>query len=82
MIDLSDPERIVWREWPITTGLTFNGIGQVACKIYRENPRPPVMDAIMTSTYDYAEPGFILIDEVNAMNNNWFCETIRQQSVW
>ncbi|MDR2872910.1 MAG: ribonucleoside-diphosphate reductase, adenosylcobalamin-dependent, partial [Xanthomonadaceae bacterium] len=28
-------------------------------------------------TYDYAEPGFILIDKVNEMNNNWWCENIR-----
>src|SRR5690554_6463854 len=31
----------------------------------------------MSSTYDFAEPGFILIDKVNEMNNNWFCEDIR-----
>ena len=31
----------------------------------------------MASTYDYAEPGFILIDKVNEMNNNWFEENIR-----
>ena len=31
----------------------------------------------MSSTYDFAEPGFILIDEINDMNNNWFCENIR-----
>ena len=31
----------------------------------------------MTSTYDFAEPGFILIDRVNEMNNNWWCEDIR-----
>ena len=31
----------------------------------------------MASTYDFAEPGFILIDKVNEMNNNWFDESIR-----
>ena len=31
----------------------------------------------MSSTYDYAEPGFILIDKVNEMNNNWFDEVVR-----
>ena len=31
----------------------------------------------MSSTYDFAEPGFILIDQVNELNNNWFCEQIR-----
>ncbi len=76
-IDLGDPERIVWREWPITAGLIVNETGQVACKIYRKIRAQRLWDVIMASTYDYAEPGFILIDEVNAMNNNWFCENIR-----
>jgi ribonucleoside-diphosphate reductase alpha chain len=31
----------------------------------------------MSSTYDFAEPGFILIDKVNEMNNNWWEENIR-----
>ena len=31
----------------------------------------------MSSTYDFAEPGFVLIDRVNEMNNNWWCENIR-----
>src|ERR1700751_437479 len=34
-------------------------------------------DVIMSSTYDFAEPGFLLIDRVNEMNNNWWCENIR-----
>jgi ribonucleoside-diphosphate reductase alpha chain len=34
-------------------------------------------DVIMSSTYDFAEPGFILIDRVNELNNNWWCENIR-----
>lgn len=46
-------------------------------QVYRTLPARRVWDAIMGSTYDYAEPGFILIDRVNQMNNNWFCENIR-----
>ncbi|MBT8092972.1 MAG: ribonucleoside-diphosphate reductase, adenosylcobalamin-dependent, partial [Gammaproteobacteria bacterium] len=40
-------------------------------------PARRVWDLIMASTYDFAEPGFVLIDKVNQMNNNWFCENIR-----
>ncbi|HRX71153.1 MAG TPA: adenosylcobalamin-dependent ribonucleoside-diphosphate reductase, partial [Candidatus Competibacteraceae bacterium] len=76
-IDLYDAAHIVWREWPTTQGLVVNQKGQVACKIYRKIPARRLWDVIMSSTYDYAEPGFILIDEVNAMNNNWFCENIQ-----
>lgn len=76
-IDLKDTDQIVWRDWPTTEGLIINDIGQVACKIYRKMRARRLWDVIMASTYDYAEPGFILIDRANEMNNNWFCETIR-----
>ncbi|MCH7637721.1 MAG: ribonucleoside-diphosphate reductase, adenosylcobalamin-dependent, partial [Proteobacteria bacterium] len=51
--------------------------GLVLCKIYRTLPARRVWDLIMASTYDFAEPGFVLIDKVNEMNNNWFDENIR-----
>ena len=76
-VDLHDPDQIIWRAWPTHQGLIVNDNGEVACKIYRKIRARRLWDLIMASTYDYAEPGFILIDEVNEMNNNWFCENIR-----
>ncbi len=69
--------RIVWRHWPVTEGYRTNETGEVACKVYRSIPARRLWNLIMASTYDYAEPGFILIDRINEMNNNWFCEDIR-----
>jgi len=75
--DLTDAAKFVWREWPYTEGYVANEEGLVACKIYKTLPARRVWDVIMTSTYDFAEPGFILIDKVNEMNNNWWTEKIR-----
>jgi len=75
--DLSDTRKFVWREWSIHEGYVVNDEGLVACKVYKTLPARRVWDVIMTSTYDFAEPGFILIDRVNEMNNNWWCENIR-----
>ncbi|MDX1593194.1 MAG: adenosylcobalamin-dependent ribonucleoside-diphosphate reductase [Gammaproteobacteria bacterium] len=76
-IDLDDPDKVVWREWPVKQGYVADAEGRVACKVYRRLRAQRLWDLIMTSTYDYAEPGFILIDAYNEMNNNWFCENIR-----
>jgi ribonucleoside-diphosphate reductase alpha chain len=75
--DLDDGAKFVWREWPHTDGYVSNDEGLVACKIYKTLPARRVWDVIMSSTYDFAEPGFILIDKVNEMNNNWWEENIR-----
>jgi ribonucleotide reductase alpha subunit len=75
--DLGDKTKFLWREWPVHEGYVVNDEGLVACKIYKTLPARRMWDVIMTSTYDFAEPGFILIDRVNEMNNNWWCENIR-----
>src|ERR1700761_7545594 len=76
-IGLDDPAQVIWREWPTHRNYVTRDDGLVACKIYGHIRAKHLWDMIMTSTYDYAEPGFILIDRVNEMNNNWWCENIR-----
>ena len=76
-IDLDDAAQVVWRDWPQHEGYIVRDDGLVACKVYGKVRARHLWDMIMVSTYDYAEPGFILIDRVNEMNNNWWCENIR-----
>ena len=76
-MDLTDAKNFIWREWPVKGDYVTNDTGLTACKITRTVPARRLWDSIMASTYDYAEPGFILIDKVNEMNNNWYCENIR-----
>lgn len=76
-LDLEDPTQVVWREWPTTQGYVSRDDGLVACRIYRSIPAQRLWNMIMSSTYDFAEPGFVLIDRINDMNNNWWCEDIR-----
>ena len=58
-------------------GYILNESDELLCKVYKEINAADLWNTIMQSTYDYAEPGLLIIDRINQYNNNWFCEEIR-----
>jgi len=71
-IQLDNPDEVVWRDWPTQNEVVIDDDGLVACRIYKTLPARRLWDLIMASTYDFAEPGFILID--NSINLTRFVQ--------
>jgi ribonucleoside-diphosphate reductase alpha chain len=59
-------------DWP----LVFPAAGAPESRVYHVVRARELWNEIMAATYDYAEPGVLFIDRINALNNLWYAETL------
>jgi len=67
--DMAPADKTVERVWS-------GSMTPVRCRVLRTLRARQLWDQIMQATYDYAEPGVIFVDRVNAQNNLWYAEQI------
>ena len=74
-----DKDELLWRKFDGDCSNYKVGISEnmVACRVYGSIPAKELWDIIMQSTYEFSEPGFLLIDKINKENTLWFAENIR-----
>jgi ribonucleoside-diphosphate reductase alpha chain len=67
--DIAPADKTVERVWS-------GSMTPVRCRVVHTLRARQLWDRIMQATYDYAEPGVIFVDRVNALNNLWYAEQI------
>lgn len=67
--DSATTEKTVERVWS-------GSMAPVRCRVLRKLPARQLWGQILQANYDYAEPGVIFVDRVNALNNLWYAEQV------
>ena len=68
-VDRQPEETTVYRKWPCSDE-------EVPCRVFSRIQAADLWERIMKANYNYAEPGVLFIDHINAMNNLGYAERI------